>query len=488
MAVIHIPGIRILSEPVLSKIVDEAIDVLERVGILVENSEARSLLAEYGQDVDDTSGTVRFRLETVEWALDSVPKNLSIFDRTGGREMRLQGDAVHFNPGSSALRILDRKTNRPRPATAADVVQFVRLVDALPGYAAQSTGLIASDVPQSIADRFRLYLCLRFGSKPVVTGTFTADGFAAMHKMLCLVRGGEEALRQHPLAIFDCCPSAPLRWSELGAHDVMACARAGVPAELVPMALSGATAPVTLAGTLVQAAAENLAGLVLHQCAAPGAPLIWGGSSAIFDMRYGTTPLGAIETMMLALANAEMAKYLGLPSHAYLALSDAKQLDAQAGFETGVGAVLAVLAGINIISGPGMLDFESCQSLEKLLLDHEICTQALRLKRGIESRGEIFAEDLFGNIREGDYFLTAESTLRWFREEFVMPGPVLERRNLQEWEAAGAPTLLDRARDEVERLLAEHSVQPLEETLAHELETFMLSEARRAGMEHLPPV
>ena len=486
MPAFQVPEIRLLGEPVVRKIVDEAVDVLGRVGVLVENQQARRLLADYGQTVDEATGRVTFRPDLIEWALDSAPAEVTLYDRSGNPAARLHGDQSYFVPGSSALHILDSETQKPRQAATEDVVRFVRLVDALSGYLLQSTGLIAADVPESVSDRYRLYLGLRFGRKPEVTGTFSLDGFDAMHRMLSLVRGGDRALRERPLAVFDCCPSAPLRWSELGAHDVMACAQAGIPAELVPMALSGATAPVTLAGTLVQVAAENLSGLVLSQCAGPGAPVIWGGSSAIFDMRHGTTPMGAVETMMIAAANAEIAKYLGLPCHAYLALSDAKQLDAQAGFETGMGAIIAVLAGVNVVSGPGMLDFESCQSLEKLVVDHEIALQALRLKQGIQARGEVFGEDLFGDIYTGDYFLTSEQTLRWFREEFTFPDAVVERRNLQEWEQAGAPDMWQRARAAVERRLAEHEPEEMDPRLAAELEQLMAAEARKAGMDRLP--
>ncbi|MBW2278869.1 MAG: trimethylamine methyltransferase family protein, partial [Deltaproteobacteria bacterium] len=123
--------------------------------------------------------------------------------------------------------------------------------------------------------------------------------------------------------------------------------------------------------------------MVISQSSNPGTPVLYGGSPAIFDMRYETTPMGAIETMMIDCAYNEIGTVLGMPTQAYISLSDAKQLDSQAGLETGVGATLAALSGINNISGPGMLDFESCHSLEKLVLDNEICGMMHRLLRGI---------------------------------------------------------------------------------------------------------
>ncbi len=486
MPPIKIPQLRLLSEPVVLKIIDEAKDVLERVGVWIDNDEAVLLLAEHGMPTKPGKRIVKLKLEVVDRALQTVPAHIEIFDRTGNLAMNLIEQNVHFNPGSAALHILDYDTQRPRPANSRDVQQFVHLVDALPSYTAQSTGLIAADVPESISDRYRLYLALQSGKKPVVTGTFSLDGFDVMLAMLTAVRGSATELRQKPLAIFDCCPSPPLKWSNLTCHDLMACARAGVPAELVSMPLTGATSPATLLGALVQLTAENLSGIVIHQLTQPGAPIIFGGSPAAFDMRNGTTPMGAIETMMIDAAYAQIGQQLGLPTHAYMALSDAKQLDTQAGFETGMGAVMAVLAGVNVISGPGMLDFESCQSLEKLIVDNEICGEALRLKSGISARQEFFSEDLYGDIYNGEFFLTSPNTLKLFRLESYFPSSVVSRQNLQEWLAAGATTLLQRAHERVNQILAEHQPEPLPAEVQRELKQIMQTEAKKSGLSHLP--
>ena len=124
------------------------------------------------------------------------------------------------------------------------------------------------------------------------------------------------------------------------------------------MPLAGFMAPVTLVGRLIQQTAETLSGVVISQLTNPGHPILYGGSPAIFDVRHETTPMGAIETVMLNCANSEIGKSLGMPTQGYVAMSDAKQLDAQAGLETATGALLAGVSGINSISGPGMLDFE----------------------------------------------------------------------------------------------------------------------------------
>jgi len=259
------------------------------------------------------------------------------------------------------------------------------------------------------------------------------------------------------------------------------CATNGIPVEFISMPLSGFMAPVTLVGSLVQHTAETLSGVVISQLVRPGAPVLYGGSPAIFDVRRETTPMGAIETMMIDCAYSEIGRHLGLPTQAYIALSDAKLLDAQAGLETGVGATMAALAGINSISGPGMLDFESCQSLEKLVLDNEICGMALRLVRGIEPKDDFPSLPHFEEMLKEGHLLISRHTRRWLKTEHYFPGPVIDRANRGRWLAEGALTLGERARREKERIVSRWQPTRLPEEVTGELTRLMTAEARRYG-------
>lgn len=460
------------------RVVGEACRVLERVGVLVENEEGARLLEAAGAGAAGGRHTIPEHL--VRQALATVPSRVILYDVRGEPACDLGGDRVHFDPGSAAIHILDQGTHRRREATTRDVIRLVRLVDRLPHYAAQSTALLASDVPPEVGDRYRLYLALRHGRKPVITGTFRKDGFPPMRDMLHAVRGGAEALSAKPLAVFDCCPSPPLKWSDLTCQSLLDCARAGIPAELISMPLTGATSPVTLREAVVQHCAESLSGIVLHQLVRPGAPVIYGGAPSAFDMRYGTTPMGAMETMMICVGYAQVGKHLGLPTHGYLALSDAKLPDYQAGLESGIGAVLAALAGINMVSGAGILDYILTQSLEKLVLDHEACAMALRLARGIAHGADDPVELIAGLVERGE-FLSHEHTRRHWREELSVPSAVIDRRTYGDWEGAGARTAQDRAAAEVESLLARETEPALPAATAAELRRIMTAEARRFG-------
>lgn len=481
------PRIAWFTEGTRKKIVSEAKRLLDEVGVFVENDEALELLEGAGAQVERDKRRVRISADIVERAVESAPPKVTLYNRRGEAAMDLGGDRIHFNPGSAALRIFDLKEGRARPAGTADLVRFVTLTDALAGYAAQSTGLISADVPQEVQDRYRLYIALQYSAKPVVTGTFRVDGFKLMHEMLASVAGDAERLREKPMAIFDCCPSPPLKWSDLTAQALIDCARTGLVAELISMPLTGATSPVTLAGAVTQHCAECLSGIVIHQLAAPGAPIVYGGSPACFDMRKGTTPMGAIETMMIDGAYAEIGKHLGLPVQAYMALSDSKTVDYQAGMETAMGAVVAALSGINNISGPGMLDFESCQSLEKLVLDNEICRMALRLAGGIELREDpIVPSELMREGIERGSFLSLPSTVKWFRKEAYFPDEVIDRSALDEWQKQGSKDAARRSAERVEQILAAHKPEPLDDAVRAHIKGLMEAEARRFGMKELP--
>jgi len=255
------------------------------------------------------------------------------------------------------------------------------------------------------------------------------------------------------------------------------------------MPMTGASAPITLAGAVVQHTAETLSGIVIGQLAKPGAPLIYGGSPTAFDMSKGTTPMGAIETMMINAANVQIGRRLGLPTQAYMGLSDAKLPDSQAGLESGIGSVLAALSGADLVAGPGMLGFESCQSMEKLVIDNEIAGMAKRLVKGIVARTDPLAEDLLhGDIYQGDHFLISPTTMKWFKDkdEFFYPGSVIDRDDIDIWRQKGGTTAEERAHQEVERILASHKPLPLPEKIDRELVRIMKREANRCGLEQLP--
>jgi trimethylamine--corrinoid protein Co-methyltransferase len=480
------PTLRLLDDALIRRILAEARDLLDALGVEIHNPGVLELLAAHGARVERGAARAHLGAALVDGALAAAPREFRLFDVCGGETHHFGVGRVYFTPGSAAIHVLDGDSGKIRPPDTADYVRYAKVVGGLPHLASQSTALVPADVPSRVSDSYRLFLSLLVGEKPVVTGAFTIEAFEVMKDLQLVVRGTELALREKPLTIFSCCPTAPLKWSDVTSQNVVDCARWGIPVEFVSMPLAGFVAPVTLVGSLVQHAAETLSGLVISQLAAPGAPVLWGGSPAIFDIRYETTPMGAIETMMLDCAYSEIGHALGLPTQAYIALSDAKALDAQAGLETGIGATLAALSGIDSVSGPGMLDFESCQSLEKLVVDHEICGMVQRLARGVEPREDFPARPLFEELLREKHLLIARHTRRHLRDEIAFPGPVIDRANQARWLEEGGLTLGQRARREVARLLEAWRPSRLGDDAKRELARRMEAEARRYGMDALP--
>jgi trimethylamine--corrinoid protein Co-methyltransferase len=244
-----------------------------------------------------------------------------------------------------------------------------------------------------------------------------------------------------------------------------------IPSEFISMPMSGASAPITLVGSITQHCAESLAGVVISQLAKKGAPIIWGGSPAVMDMKHGTTPMGAIETMMIDVGDVEMGKFLNLPTQAYMSLSDAKVPDAQAGLESAMGAILAGLAGVNMISGPGMLDFESCQSIEKLLIDNEIVGMVKYLIKGIPDHNTPFAEKILSAYDETQELLSHSSTLELFKKELFFPSKIIARMTRDEWKNTGSLSARRRAGVMIEPLLKKNPKKSLQNVTEKELDS-----------------
>ncbi len=480
------PTVHFLDEDLKTKIVTEAREILGEFGVEVQNERALALLADHGARVDRNDRRVRFPAALIDRALDAAPSSFKLYDVLGQQTHDLRDDEVHFTPGSCGITVLDPRTGKIRTPHTADYVRYAKLVSRLEFIASQSTAFIAFDVPEPIQDSYRLFLSLLYGEKPVVTGAFTIESFALMKALQVAVRGSEGALEEKPLTVFSVCPTAPLKWSEVTSQNLLDCARSNIPVEYISMPLSGFIGPVTLVGTLIQHTAETLSGLVMSQLARPGCPVLYGGSPAAFDIRFETTPMGATETMMIDCAYNEIGKHLGLPTQAYISLSDAKQLDAQAGLESSMGATLAVLAGINNVSGPGMLDFESCISLEKLVVDNEIVGMTQRLARGITPREDFPARPRFEEMLAEGHLLISKHTRRYLKEEHHYPGATIVRANRARWEEEGSSTLGDRAQAEVERLIAGYEPSRLDDAIKRGLCELMEAEARRHGMDALP--
>lgn len=481
-----LPSLSLLEPRLVDRILAEAFALISERGVTVQAQAAVELLSAAGARVEN--GIAHIPEPLARHALETVPREFSLFNRGGEPAVRYGGNNVQFDPGSSCVHVLDPDTLEHRITLVPDLVRLVQVAEMLPQFAAQSTAVVCNEVPKATGDLYRLFVVLRYSNKPIVTGAFSPHGAPVMIEMLAADSGGHAALRAKPRAIFDVCPSPPLHWTEFAAQNLVELACAWVPAEIISMPLAGAASPVTLAGSIVQHAAECISGITIHQVAQSGAPVVWGGAPAIFDMRSGITPMGAIETCMLNVASAQVAKSLGLPTHGYLLGSDAKMIDAQAGQESGIAAVMGALAGINMISGAGMLDSLACHSAEKLVLDAESIAMAQRLLQGVQARTETLALDMFAKVGAQGDFLKLPETRKLFRQEQLIPTKVIDRGSLHSWEQSGKKDVFARAKERVDELVATYERPELRPEVDQAVRRVVKEQARREGMERLPEI
>jgi trimethylamine---corrinoid protein Co-methyltransferase len=470
------PSLNILEPELIGRIVDEAKRVLGTHGMEVRGAAMRQRLLDAGLP-QRADGRVLFPRDVIDEALRVAPHSFKLYGRSGEERADLGDDRVHFIPGSSGLKVLDHRTGEARLALSQDFAEYIRLGDGLPNIPYLATAFSTSDIEPQVSDAWRLYLCLTNSTKPVVSGAFTEHGVPRMAEMMALFRGGADDLRARPMSIFTITATGNFRYSEDSCQNLIDCVEAGIPVEIVPVTLMGLIAPVTLVGATIFHTIDVLAGITMAQVVRPGAPVLFGGAPATFHMKIASSPMAAIEALQLDVAYVAVAKSLGLPTQSYMALSDAKTLDAQAGAETFGSALLAALAGVNSVSGPGMLDFLLVFSLPKLVFDDAMVGQVLHYIRSVRELGDLPVDGLIDQLMADQHLIMAPHTLEHWPEELFLPSPLIDRDNREAWLRAGGKEIDERSRDEVERRLGAYRQLETDPAIDAELQRIL-----RAGL------
>ena len=459
------PLLQTLNEEMISRILGEAKRLMAEVGIEIRGTQLRQRLLDHGLRADPVSQRMLFPEHVVDKAIADAPKSFSLFNRDGDFYTEIGGNNVHYVPGSSGLKILDHRSGQVRLANSDDFLDYARLCDGLEHISYLATAFSTNeDIESQVSDDWRLYMTLTTSKKPVVSGAFSENGVPVMAEMLQMFRDDQKDLIARPMAIFTITATGNFRYGEDSCQNLLDCVEAGIPIEIVPVTLMGLIAPVTLVGSLVFHCIDVLSGLTMAQIIRPGAPVLFGGAPATFHMKAASSPMAAIEAQHLNVAYVAIAKSMNLPTQAYMALSDSKLLDAQAGGESFSSALLAAIAGINSVSGPGMLDFVLTFSLPKLVFDNEICGQSLHFVKEIQVQGDLPTDELVNELIREDHLITSPHTLEHWPQELYQTDPVFDRLNRESWEEAGSEELEQRASNQVEERLRNYD--PIE-TDAH---------------------
>jgi trimethylamine--corrinoid protein Co-methyltransferase len=451
----------------------KSVEILGDVGFCVPESATLDRLAQAGFLVDRESRMVRVPPELLEAALDRLPSVPGLYHRDGNTLLPFER-VPRFMGAGTPVNVFDLGTGKRRSATRKDVHNLVRLQDALPQVDIVRPTVTATD-EGLCADLVEIAEALRGTGKPIVHRTLAADHVEAAVEMLSSVAGGEDAFRAHPNFATLYCPISPGYFTPENVRCMIRWAEHHVPITLLSMAMGGASAPATLLGELVVINTDILAWIAALQILYPGTPLLYGSVSAVLDMRTGLLPLGAPERGMVNAGAATMARFYGIPSMCGGLSSDAKQVDAQAGFEKALTAFPLLRKAADIIYGVGATDAGSTISYTQMVFDNEVIAGLRRMMQGItlhdldEEVALIKANTPRGN------FLKAQHTRRHFRSHWEPR--ILSRDTYETWLAKGV-TVEQSCRRIAQQLLAEHRPPALPGHIEAEMERII---RRHAG-------
>jgi len=447
---------RRLSEIECQKLHCASLEILERTGVRLHHQPAIDLLKKAGASISD-GNRVRIPPALVENAINSAPNEITLYNRHGDPVIPVGNFRSFFGTGSDCLNILDHRTGERRKPLLQDVVEGMILCDALPNIDFVMCMFLPGDVPGMVADRYEMETMLNFTTKPVIFVTTDLAGCVDAVEMAEVVVGGQNALQQRPLAACYVNVTSGLQHNEEALQKILYLSDKGLPSTYIPVALGGATAPITLAGNMAIWNAGCLVGLVLSQLNRPGAPFItsgWGASA--LDMRTTVSPYVEPEKQFIA---QELAHFYDLPMFAFGGFSDSKLMDQQASIEVALTLMTNALSGSHLVHDLGYLESGLTGSLAQLVICDELVSWIKAALMPVEINDETLALDVIDEVGPDGQFIDSDHTLTHFRDRWY-PN-LIDRNHYDGWIAKGGQDLGQRAAARVEHILAEHKPEPL---------------------------
>ena len=469
------PRMKVLNTEQARAIHQAALEILEKNGIKMEHPGVLEMLADAGCWVAD-SDWVKLPPHLVEDALRSAPRQIALYDQRGNKAMPLVNGNVFYGTGSDATFTLDLKTGQRRRAVLKDTGNFARVVDGLENMAFAMSMGNPEDVPLEDIYVYAFSEMVKNTNKPIVFIADSGRDIVKIYEIACAVAGGEDALREKPFLLNYSEAISPLRFPDYVMEKLVFCAKKGIPICLPSGSNAGGGAPATLAGAMALGIAENLAGLVIHQLAHRGSPFLFGPNVSALDMKSTVVSYGCPEWSLTQAALADMRDEIyGLPIWAYAGASDAKVMDAQAGAEAMFSIVTALLSRSNLVHDVGFLEYGSTSSLEMVVMADELVAMSRFFVEGIPVNEETLALEAIERVSKGgpgSIFLMDDHTFDHFERSLFLPR-LLDRSRWDSWEAAGARDLYARCREEAERILNEHTMEPKSQEVIHEIDRIL---------------
>lgn len=464
----------ILSDSDMDQIHDASLQVMERVGLDIFYPPALEILSKAGAKVD--GNRVSFPKNLVEAQIKKAPEQFCLHARNPENNVIVGGDHALFLPANCPPFVTDLDKGR-RYGTLEDYENFVKLTGHSKNLDMSSNILIEpSNVPIEQRNVKMLYATMKNTDKCFMGGALGRTGAEETMKMVAMLFGIEEkTLPEKARVISIPCSLTPLKYDELMLECLISYAAAGQPVIVNSLAIAGATAPATLAGTLVVENAEILAGIVIAQLVREGTPVVYGGASTSADMRTGALSVGGPEMSLNNIMTAQMARYYKIPSRAVGALTEAKKVGNQSAYESMMNLTSAVSCGLNmILHAAGSLESINCMSYEKFMIDDEMCGMAKRIKRGVSITPETLGLDAIEEVGPGGHFLAHPHTFKHFRTESFMP-QLGNRKNFDAWEKSDDKDIAQRANKEWKKILSEYTPPELPSDIDADLNAYVQS-------------
>jgi trimethylamine--corrinoid protein Co-methyltransferase len=441
----------------LDRIHQTALDALEQIGLSGAPKSGTDCMAAAGA-IPGTDGRIRFPRALVEDAIARANRSITLFGRDPAHDLDLSGTRVHYGTAGAAVHLVDAETRRYRDSTVQDLHDAARITDVLENIHFLQRPMVCRDIADNLEMDLNTVYATACGTTKHIGTSFTDPAHVAPAiEMLHMIAGGEEKWRARPfVSNSNCFVVPPMRFATESCLVMEECIRHGMPVLLLSAGMAGATAPSTVAGAIVQATAECLAGLVYVQAIDPAHPTIFGTWPFGLDLRTGAMTGGSGEQALLTAGCAQMHKYYDLPGGAAAGIADSKLPDMQAGWEQMCSNVMAGLAGLNMVyEAAGMHASLLGFCHESLILGNDLIGQALRCVRGIEVNDDTLALDQMRTVCMGGpgHYLGTEQTLGRMQTDHVYP-ELGDRTSPKEWEENGKPDLVTKARARKEEILS----------------------------------
>ena len=449
---------RPLSDRDMQRVHETALDVLEKLGVGEPIPEILEVALPRGCWLND-KGRLCFPRALVEDVLANACRHYVAYGVTPEHDLELGGPRVNFSTAGEAIKVLDFNSGEFRPSTLLDLYDFARLVDRLEHVHCFGQTVVATDMPDRLtADYNVAYALISATQKSIGMSIENVEHHAKLLAFFDAYLGGEGKFLERPFCIIGGCPIvSPLRFGKENAEVMVANARHGLCIDPAIAAQAGATAPAALAGTLVQTVAETLVPLIVGNLIRPGLPVSFGIWPFVSDLRTGSFTGGGGEEALLTAAAVQMCRFYDLPSSVGAGMTDAKAIDAQAGYEKGVSVTLAAVAGGNFISECcGMMGSLIGCSVEAMVIDNDMLGNIQRVLKGVEVTEESLSfHEIERAIHGPGHYLGSPKTLELMETEYLYPH-IADRDSMNGWQGRGSPDIRQAARNRAQELLSTH--------------------------------